>query len=322
MYPIVWRIIIRKQEEREETEEDLDDLQKQGDIRYPKEANIKIIYTALMNHLQIAAGSGEGMSYDFDIAGFAKAFRQNILPVTYAVKALEQEDIISFNEMVFKPSSVLITANRNDIEEFEKIHPETEPLIKGLLRSYEGIFDFPATVYESQLAKFVKKDTVSIKKELKLLNDHGIIAYAPQKDNPQLTLLQNRMYADNYSINMASYHKRKKNFEERVASILHYINNTTSCRSKLIAHYFNAGTNKACGICDNCINEKDLIISKEEFDAIATGITDLVGVKPLPIKVIEEKLKGVKKTKLWKVINFLQSENKLAVTKEGEVFYK
>jgi ATP-dependent DNA helicase RecQ len=155
-----------------------------------------------------------------------------------------------------------------------------------------------------------------------LLNDHGIIAYAPQKDNPQLTLLQNRMYADNYSINMASYHKRKKNFEERVASILHYINNTTSCRSKLIAHYFNAGTNKACGICDNCINEKDLIISKEEFDAIATGITDLVGVKPLPVKVIEEKLKGVKKTKLWKVINFLQSENKLAVTKEGEVFYK
>ena len=88
------------------------------------------------------------------------------MAVTYAVKALEQEDVISFNEMVFKPSSVLITANRNDIEEFEKTHPETEPVIKGLLRSYEGIVDFPATIYESQLAKFIQKDINSVKKDL------------------------------------------------------------------------------------------------------------------------------------------------------------
>ena len=299
---------------------ELDDLSKQGDLRYPKEADIKIIYTALMNHLQIAAGSGEGVSYDFDLAVFAKAFKQNILAVTYAVKALEQEDIISFNEMVFKPSSVLVTASRNDLEEFEKIHPETEPLIKGLLRSYEGIFDFPAIIYESQLAKFIKKDISSVKKDLQLLNDHGIIDYASQKDNPQLTLLQNRMYADNYSINMSSYLKRKKNFEERVAAILHYINNTTSCRGKLIAHYFNADTNKPCGICDNCINEKDLVLSKEEFETIAAGITDLIKANPLPAKLLEEKLIGIKKAKLWKVINFLQSENKLAVTKEGDIF--
>ncbi len=299
---------------------ELDDLNKQGDLRYPKEADIKIIYTALMNHLQIAAGSGEGVSYDFDLAVFAKAFKQNILMVTYAVKALEQEDIISFNEMVFKPSSVLVTASRNDIEEFEKMHPETESVIKGLLRSYEGIFDFPATIYESQLAKFIKKDISSVKKDLQLLNDHGIIAYAPQKDNPQLTLLQNRMYADNYSINMSNYLKRKKNFEVRVAAMLNYITNTTSCRGKLIAHYFNADTNKPCGICDNCINEKDLILSKEEFETIAAGITDLIQANPLPVTLIEEKLKNIKKAKLWKVINFLQSENKLAVTKEGQVF--
>ena len=299
---------------------ELDDLSKQGGLRYPKEADIKIIYTALMNHLQIAAGSGEGVNYDFDLSVFAKAFKQNILAVTYAVKALEQEDVISFNEMVFKPSSVLITANRNDIEEFEKTHPETEPVIKGLLRSYEGIFDFPATIYESQLAKFIQKDINSVKKDLQLLNNHGIIAYAPQKDNPQLTLLQNRMYADNYSINMSNYLKRKKNFEARVAAILHYINNTTSCRGKLIAHYFNADTNKACGICDNCINEKDLILSTEEFTAIAAGIMDLIQSNALPVKLIEEKLRGIKKAKLWKVLNFLQSENKLAVTKDGEVF--
>ncbi|MBP6022842.1 RecQ family ATP-dependent DNA helicase [Ferruginibacter sp.] len=299
---------------------ELNDLQNQSDIRFPKEADIKIIYTALMNHLQIAAGSGEGVNFDFDIAGFANAFKQNILTVTYAIKALEQEDIISFNEMVFKPSSVLFTANRSDLTEFEKIHPELEPMIKGLLRSYEGIFDYPATVYESQLAKFIRKDIESVKKELRMLNDYSIIAYTPQKDKPQLTLLQNRMYADNYAVNMASYLQRKKNFEQRVAVMLDYIKNTANCRSKLIATYFNAPTNKSCGCCDNCINEKDLVISMEEFESISAGIFQLVKSTALPVKEIQNQLKGVKKEKLWKVINYLQAENKLSVTKEGYLF--
>ena len=299
---------------------ELNDLQNQGDIRFPKEADIKIIYTALMNHLQIAAGSGEGVNFDFDIAGFANAFKQNILTVTYAIKALEQEDIISFNEMVFKPSSVLFTANRSDLTEFEKIHPELEPLIKGLLRSYEGVFDYPATVYESQLAKFIKKDIESVKKELRTLNDYSIIAYAPQKDKPQLTLLQNRMYVDNYAVNMASYLQRKKNFEQRVAAMLDYIKNTANCRSKLIATYFNAPTNKSCGCCDNCINEKGLVISMEEFESISAGIFQLVKSTALPVKEIQNQLKGVKKEKLWKVINYLQAENKISVTKEGDLF--
>jgi ATP-dependent DNA helicase RecQ len=298
---------------------ELDDLLQQGDIRYPKESDIKLIYTALMNHLQIAAGSGEGVNFDFDIAAFAKAFKQNILMVTYAIKALEQEDIISFNEMVFKPSTVMVTANRNDLDDFEKMYPETEPLLKGLLRSYEGIFDYPATMYESQLAKFVQKDVAVVKKELKLLNDHGIISYAPQKDTPQLTLLQNRMYADNYSVNMTNYLKRKRNFEERVAAMASYIQNTTDCRGKLIAVYFNA-TNKPCGICDNCINQKELVISKEEFETIASGIFNLLKTNAMSAKELQSQLKGIKKEKVWKVINYLQSENKIAATKEGDLF--
>lgn len=38
-----------------------------------------------MNYLQVPAGSGEGLSYDFDIAAFA-AFKFNILEATYGLK--------------------------------------------------------------------------------------------------------------------------------------------------------------------------------------------------------------------------------------------
>jgi ATP-dependent DNA helicase RecQ len=298
---------------------EMDDLQKEGDIRFPKAEEIKKVYTALMNHLQIAAGSGEGMNYDLDMAIFTAAFKINILSTTYAIKALEQDDIISFNEMIFKPSSVLIAANRNDLTEFEKTHPELEALIKGLLRSYEGIFDFPATVYESQLAKFLKQDTDIVKKNLRQLNDYGMIIYSPQKEKPQITLLKNRMYADSYAVNTATHLERKKNFEQRVAAILGFIKNTAFCRSKIIAAYFNAATKNACGVCDNCINEKILEISKEEFETISNGILQLVKASALPVKEIQQQLKVVKKEKLWKVINYLQAEDKLSVDKEGNI---
>ncbi|MGF2413652.1 RecQ family ATP-dependent DNA helicase [Ferruginibacter sp.] len=298
---------------------ELDDLQKQGDIRFPKAEEIKKVYTALMNHLQIAAGSGEGMNYDLDMAIFTASFKINILSTIYAIKALEQDDIISFNEIIFKPSTVLVCANRNDLNEFEKTHPELEPLIKGLLRSYEGIFDFPATVYESQLAKFLKQDTDTVKKNLKQLNDHGMIVYSPQKEKPQITLLKNRMYADSYAINIATHLERKKNFEQRVAAMLYYIKNTSLCRSKIIATYFNAATKNACGVCDNCINEKALEISKEEFETISNNILQLVQTTALPIKEIQQQLKIVKKEKIWKVINYLQAEDKITVDREGNI---
>jgi ATP-dependent DNA helicase RecQ len=296
---------------------ELEDLQQQSAVRFPDEAAVKTVYTALMNHFQIAAGSGEGMSLDFDIAVFSNNFKINILTATYAIKALEQEDILSFSEAVFKPSAAFINVNRNDVIEFEQQHPELEEVIKGLLRSYGGIFDYPVIIYETQLAKFIKKEIGAVRNALQHLHDYGIITYSSQKDNPQITLLQNRMYNDSYSINLADYNTRKKNFEERAAAIISFIREIIVCRSMIIAGYFNAPLTKPCGICDNCINKKDQIISKEEFELISNKILSAVDSQPMPVKDIQVLLKAVKKDKLWKVLDFLQAEKKITINKEG-----
>ncbi len=299
---------------------ELDELQQQAGIRFPSEADIKTVYTALMNNLQVAAGCGEGISYDFDIGSFSKNFKLNILTATYAIKALEQEDILSFSDAVFKPSTAFIAVNRNDLAEFESMHPEMEEMIRGLLRSYGGIFDYPVIVNERQLAKFIRTDIDTVYKVLRQLNDYGIISYAPQKDTPQVTLLQNRMYNDSYSINMTGYKQRKKTFEERVSGIVSFVKNTTGCRSMVIADYFNAPLDKQCGICDNCISKKDNSISREEFDTVAGSILNAVKNCPMPVKDIYLLLKDTPKEKVIKVISFLQAENKLTTNKDGMVF--
>ena len=301
---------------------EIENLQQQSGIRFPEEEEIKRVYIAMMNHLQIAAASGEGISYDFDISIFSSAFKINILTVTYSIKALEQEDIISFNEVFFKPSTVVFTTNREELTDFEKQYPGLETLLKGLLRSYEGIFDFPATVYESNLAKFIQADVEVLKKDLQKLNDYGIISYSAQKDKPQITLLQNRMYNDNYQLNTVDYLKRKQNFEERVAAMIGYIKKTTGCRSQHIANYFTDVKINACGICDNCINEKVIYISTEEFNRITAQILELTKTASITVEDILLNLKGINKQKIWKVLEYLQAEGKIKTDKDGKVFFE
>ena len=300
---------------------EIQNLLEQSNIRFPNEAVIKQVYIAIMNHLQIPAGSGEGISYDFDIAVFSSAFKLNILTATYAIKALEQEDIVSFNEVFFKPSTVVFTTEREELNDFEKQFPAMESLLKGLLRSYEGIFDYPATVYESKLAKFIQADVEQLIKDLKNLNDCGIISYTAQKDKPQLTLLQNRMYNDNYQINIVDYLKRKQNFEERVNAMIGYIKKPTGCRSQHMANYFTDVKISACGICDNCINEKVIYISTEEFNSITDKMMRLTKDVSVSAEDMLFSLKGIKKEKIWRVINYLLAENKIQSDKNGKISF-
>ena len=298
---------------------ELEDLQLQTSIRYPAKDEIKKVYTAIMNHLQIAAGSGEGLSIDFDLSTFATAFKINILTATYAIKTLEQEEILRFNEVFFKLSTIVFTAEKDQLNAFEQQYPQLDAIIKGLLRSYEGIFDFAANINEMQLAKFIQKKLPDVLKELHQLHQSGIIEYSPRKDKPQVTLLQNRMYADSFVINLVDYLKRKQNFEKSVQAITKYVQQTIMCRSRMIAAYFNDPGVKACGICDNCINQNDLVISVEEFEMIAAKIFQYLAERPLLPKELIKKMSGIKKEKFWKVTNYLQAEKKINITRAGEM---
>ena len=295
------------------------DMELQSEVRYPGREMIKEVYIAVMNYLQVPAGIGEERSFEFDLPAFSNAFKLNILTTIYAIKALEQEGILRFNEVFFKPTSLVFTTSREQLEDFEKQFPQLEQTIKGLLRSYEGIFDYPANINENELAKFLRKPKNAIKQDLLLIQQYGIIQYSPQKDTPQLTLLLNRMYADSFVIDLKNYVERKKNFETRITAIVQYITNTTLCRSKIIAKYFNDLNLKACGICDNCIHQKSVAVSREEFEVIANYIYGFIDKKSGDIKALMSDSKHLKKEKLWKVIEYLQAEKKLMLDKDGNM---
>ena len=296
---------------------ELDDLEKQSAIRYPPFEEVKNVYKALANYLQLPSESGEGIYFDFDINDFVKKFNLNIYTVNYSLKVLEQEEFISYNEQIFLPATVMFTANKDELDVFERSYPKLEPVIKGLLRSYEGIFDYPSAIYENHLAGFIKKDVAHLKADLKKLEQFGIIEYHPQKDKPQVMFLRNRVTTEDFTIDQNNLLKRKTAFEKRLKAMLDYIK-TKACRSKTIANYFNDVSVKPCGVCDNCINEKAIVISKTEFETIVSEIKKFTEA-PVASKVLLQNLNKFKKEKVWKVLNYLQGENKISISLEGLV---
>jgi ATP-dependent DNA helicase RecQ len=165
----------------------------------------------------------------------------------------------------------------------------------------------------------MKKETELIKNELTELRSFGIIDYQPQKDSPQICFLRPRIKASDLQIDHRAFEKRKEQYASRVAKMTAYLKEEKQCRSRFIADYFGDNKVKDCGICDNCLAMKSQLLSREEFDAIYHRIVNIIKYESLLSTELLGKLNGIKKEKAWKVLSFLQEENKIEVDSIGRV---
>ena len=85
----------------------------------------------------------------------------------------------------------------------------------------------------------------------------------------------------------------------------------------MVAAYFNDTKVKRCGICDNCLREKNLTITKQEFEKIRNGIKSTISARPVNTEQLIHNMQGFKENKIWKILNFLQEENQVSITKDG-----
>ncbi len=297
-------------------DQEINDLKKQIETRFPGLPTIKKVYSSLVNYFQLPSGSGEGLYFDFDLNDFIKKFELDAKIVTNVIKILEQEELITYSDQFFSPSTVVFKTDKKMLEEFQSAYPQFDHLIKGLLRSYEGIFDYAGVINETQLAKFISVKTEELISDLKKIKRLGIIDYSLQKEKPQIQFLQNRVNTNDLIINQKNLSKRKDAFEKRMSAIINYIRDN-SCRSKIIAGYFNDTNVRPCGICDNCLKERNISISKKEFEMIQEQINQNLSNSSLNSAQLIHSLAGFKQNKIWKILHFLQEEDLITISGEG-----
>jgi ATP-dependent DNA helicase RecQ len=297
-------------------EKDIDELDGLHVVRFPSLDQIKNVYNALTNFLQIPAYTGEYRSFNFSFDEFIRNFKLTSNVALYALKALEGDGWLEFNEKSFTPSTLLFTTPKRELEDFEQHYPQHELLLTTLLRSYEGIFDFPAFISESLLGRLLKKDETDVKQQLKAIASFGIISYTPQNEEPQIVFKKNRVPVQDLILNTALYNKRKESFTMRVQTIINYTRES-NCRSRFISLYFGDGQAKDCGICDNCLRKKATELSPKEFEKISGIISTQLSQKQLTASELIQEIKSIKKEKAWKVIEFLQAEKKIEADSRG-----
>lgn len=304
------------------SEKEITKLDELADIKFPGKEEIRNVYKALMNHLQIPAGSGESNYFELDLEKFIKGFKLQTKITLSALKILEQEEVLYFNEQVFIQSKIEVLGDRARLVEFEKNQPTLDPLLKMILRTYEGVLDQPVNINEKNIAAALKKNVDEITSQLGEMHKLGVVSYAPRKEKPQVYLFHNRVKAADLYIDMKRLAKRKKQFSERVGAMRTYINSEHGCRSVIIGNYFGDKEMLSCGICDNCIEAKKKKITVTQFEEIGTRIVDELEARPFPLSDMLEKLATYPKDKVKEVVYFLVTEGKIHADDDGKLYLK
>ncbi len=248
---------------------------------FPPLDRIRIIYNALGNYLQLPEGSGKDQSFEFNIVRFSEHFEFNLMEVYNAIKILERDGYLYYNESAGQYSKIFIPIGKEELYRIMVENPGSDRLLKDILRSYAGVFTEYVNINESQLAKRTEIPKEEIIKKLDYLNKQKIISYVPVKTSPQIIYASERLNTKNIFFSKENYTYLKEAAEKRLQSLLDFISNSLQCRSQQLLKYFGEVKSARCGICDVCLSKNKTELNQMEFENIRIQIKEQLAKGPI-----------------------------------------
>ena len=298
---------------------DLEDRLKHG---IPSVDQLRKTYQALANYYQLAMGSGEGSSFDFDMAKFCKSYKLNPLSTHEALHILQAEGYISTTDAVFMPSRILMIVNRETLYRFEVENKKYEPLIRTLLRAYSGIFEEFVTISEHEISRHLNMERSQVMSQLKELQHFHLLTYEPKKDAPQIVFTRPRADSDKMVFNFELLRRRREAHEKRLTMMKRYVTGHAQCRSQSLLAYFGETNSVRCGICDVCLGRNLLHLTDLEFEDISEKVKSLLMAKPLSIKEVVAKAGKRGEKQVLQTIHFLLDSRELEMNESNQLILR
>ena len=284
-------------------------LKKHVTVAFPEAATIKRVYQALCNYFQIAEGYGKSQIYEFSLQSFSQAFKFQQAAVYNSLKILQREGYLEFTEEVDSPSRIYFTVSRDDLYKFQVANASLDGFIKLILRSYTGLFSGYVVIDEELLARRAGITQEQVYNFLKHLRKSKIIDYVPRNRTPYIYFSKERVKIERLKISKENYDLRKRDFLNRVNSVIHYATTKTKCRSQLLLEYFGENDSERCGQCDICKSVEHMEITTFEFDEISQRVKKILET-PCNYENLLLKLKG-NQEKTRQVVAWLLDNNKM-----------
>jgi len=291
---------------------DEDRLRNQFLSTLPSVAFVKTVYNKLCNYFQISYGEGENTLHQFDFKSFCNQYKLNANITYNALLLLDRNAIITLTQLFnFRTKIQFITTNAV-LFKYLETHLDLNILVKVLLRTYGGIFDYETKV---NLSLIIKKANLSEKQviaQLQRLEKDEVISLQMTNTDSEITFLQPR--EDDITINpiartIEQQHTLK---HQQIESVLNYIKNDSVCRSQQLLRYFGEETNNVCGKCSVCI-AKTTPIENVSIEMVSLQITKALETKTLSSRQLLQHIKCSEKILLQSLSELIEL-NKIKLT--------
>lgn len=232
---------------------------------FPDKEYICKVYDSLAYFLQMAMGDGRNVTREFNLEKFCVNFKYFPVPVLSALGLLTRAGYINYREEEDSKSRLLFIVDRDELYKLHHLSGKCEDVIRAVLRNYGGVFSSYVYIDESLLAYNCQISEHEVYEALKLLNHQRILHYIPHKSTPYITYTMQRIDSARLAFSREVYDDRKREYEERIAAILRYAEDPTTCRSRLLLQYFGDHDAEDCGQCDVCMarNEQSADVAAE-----------------------------------------------------------
>lgn len=292
--------------------------EKKFEMNFPSVDEIKRVYHCLANFYHLAYGAGEGVSFDLDLGEFCSRYNLEPVKTLSALKFLEQDEYLAFNESVFLPSRFRFEVLNAELYNFQIENSAWDPFIKTLLRSYGGSFENYVPLREFDIAKRGNMSVQQVMEGLKRLQEIGILNYLQQTDKPQITWVKPRMSEKELHINKKYIEQRKAIYRNKIEAVFAYAIHK-KCRSQMLLAYFDEDNAQKCGICDVCLEEKRLLKNAETGDEITNEIVELLSVSQMDTATLVTSLKTGTERERIATIRLLLDAGK--IKSDGHAYY-
>lgn len=254
-------------------EEDILQAKKFLASRFPSLSEINQVYQSVCNYFELAFYSGLDSRFNFDLADFCKKFELPAFSVYSSLQLLEKLGYLNLSESMFRPSKLKIEVSSTELYDFQLRNPSLDSLIKIILRSYTGIYDYYATINETVIAKRLNQPVAQVQNQLKHLTEHGVIAYSPRSEKPFITFLRERV---DKVVDLEGVLKMdQERMTSRLDAMLQYLEVET-CRAQEICNYFGEQLKETCGICDICEIQSKHKLKNSEYSEIENYLLELL----------------------------------------------
>ena len=244
---------------------------------FPDKKEIYRVYEHVAYYLQIAAGTGYGRTFRFEIEKFCRIFHHYPVIVNSALKILTRAGYLEYDVDPDSRTRVKFTLERDQLYMLHDTTPNEEAVITTMLREYSGLFvdyHFIEIAFIAHTSGLTPQQVYLI---LTSLSQRRILHFIPERSVPLLTYTRDSVLPEEIVISKTVYEERKAQFEKRIESIINYAENDTVCRSRQLLRYFGETRTEDCQQCDVCLaHQKTPQSYKNAFNQAIKAIKDML----------------------------------------------